>query len=105
MALPRSEAGNTGVVGTTLIIVSLAFIPPGQPGRNGYIESFNGRLHDECRPVVRGRRRRYFDSYMRQIRIIWSATFRRSVANSSNPRLEARINSPDPAVGDSRAAA
>ena len=26
----------------------LAFIPPGQPWRNGYIESFNGRLRDEC---------------------------------------------------------
>ncbi len=29
--------------------VGLAFIPPGQPWRNGYIESFNGRLRDECR--------------------------------------------------------
>lgn len=28
--------------------VDLAFIPPGQPWRNGYIESFNGRLRDEC---------------------------------------------------------
>lgn len=28
--------------------VGLAFIPPGQPWRNGYIESFNGRLRDEC---------------------------------------------------------
>jgi transposase InsO family protein len=26
----------------------LAFIPPGQPWRNGYIESFNGRVRDEC---------------------------------------------------------
>jgi putative transposase len=26
----------------------LWFIPPGQPWRNGYIESFNGRLRDEC---------------------------------------------------------
>ena len=24
------------------------FIPPGEPWRNGYIESFNGRLRDEC---------------------------------------------------------
>ncbi|MEU7634441.1 integrase core domain-containing protein, partial [Nocardia sp. NPDC049220] len=28
--------------------VGLAFIPPGQPWCNGYIESFNGRLRDEC---------------------------------------------------------
>ena len=27
----------------------LAFIPPGQPWRNGYIESFNSRVRDECR--------------------------------------------------------
>jgi putative transposase len=26
----------------------LAFIPPGQPWCNGYIESFNGRLRDDC---------------------------------------------------------
>ena len=26
----------------------LAFIPPGQPWRNGYIESFNSRVRDEC---------------------------------------------------------
>lgn len=28
--------------------VGLCFIPPGQPWLNGYIESFNGRLRDEC---------------------------------------------------------
>jgi putative transposase len=28
--------------------VGLAFIPPGQPWRNGYIESFNSRVRDEC---------------------------------------------------------
>ncbi len=28
--------------------VGLAFIPPGQPWRNGYIESFNARVRDEC---------------------------------------------------------
>ena len=28
--------------------IGLAFIPPGEPWRNGYIESFNGRLRDEC---------------------------------------------------------
>src|SRR2546426_9639697 len=28
--------------------VHLAFIRPGKPVENGYIESFNGRLRDEC---------------------------------------------------------
>ncbi len=28
--------------------VGLACIPPGQPWRNGYIESFNSRVRDEC---------------------------------------------------------
>jgi transposase InsO family protein len=28
--------------------VGLSFIPPGQPWRNGYIESFNSRVRDEC---------------------------------------------------------
>ena len=28
--------------------VGLCFIPPGEPWRNGYIESFNARLRDEC---------------------------------------------------------
>ena len=28
--------------------VQLDFIRPGQPADNGYIESFNGRLRDEC---------------------------------------------------------
>lgn len=26
----------------------LAFIPPGEPWRNGYIGSFNGRIRGEC---------------------------------------------------------
>ena len=26
----------------------MVFIPPGEPWRNPYIESFNGRLRDEC---------------------------------------------------------
>jgi putative transposase len=37
-AMADWAAGRTG----------LWFIPPGQPWRNGYIESFNGRLRDEC---------------------------------------------------------
>jgi transposase InsO family protein len=28
--------------------VALAFIPPGEPWRNGYVESFNSRVRDEC---------------------------------------------------------
>jgi putative transposase len=28
--------------------LGLHFIPPGQPWRNGYIESFNSRVRDEC---------------------------------------------------------
>ena len=28
--------------------VGLSSIPPGQPWRNGYIESFNTRVRDEC---------------------------------------------------------
>ncbi len=28
--------------------VGLSYIPPGQPWRNGYVESFNGRVRDEC---------------------------------------------------------
>lgn len=29
----------------------LVFIPPGQPWRNGFVESFNGKLRDECLSV------------------------------------------------------
>ena len=28
--------------------VTLSFIPPGEPWRNGYVESFHGRLRNEC---------------------------------------------------------
>jgi putative transposase len=28
--------------------VGLHFIPPGEPWREGYVESFNGRVRDEC---------------------------------------------------------
>ena len=28
--------------------VGLCFIPPGEPWRNGYVESFNSRVRDEC---------------------------------------------------------
>ena len=32
--------------------VKLDFIRPGKPTENGHIESFNGRLRDECRNVT-----------------------------------------------------
>jgi putative transposase len=32
--------------------VGLHFIPPGQPWRNGYIESFHARLRDECLDIT-----------------------------------------------------
>jgi transposase InsO family protein len=32
--------------------VGLHFIPPGQPWRNGYVESFNSRLRDECLDIT-----------------------------------------------------
>jgi transposase InsO family protein len=28
--------------------LGLLFIPPGEPWSNGYVESFNGRVRDEC---------------------------------------------------------
>jgi hypothetical protein len=28
--------------------IGLHFIPPGEPWRNGYVESFNSRIRDEC---------------------------------------------------------
>ena len=33
--------------------VTLDFSRPGKPGDNAYIESFNGRLREECLPVLR----------------------------------------------------
>jgi putative transposase len=32
--------------------VKLDFIRPGKPTENGFIESFNGRLRDECLNVI-----------------------------------------------------
>lgn len=29
-------------------MVGISYIPPGQPWRNGYVESFNSRIRDEC---------------------------------------------------------
>lgn len=28
--------------------VGIGYVPPGQPWKNGYIESFNNRVRDEC---------------------------------------------------------
>ena len=54
--------------------VGLAFIPPGEPWRNGYIESFNGRVRDECL----------------NINLFWSLT----QATGGHQRLERRIQPP-----------
>src|SRR5690606_23578765 len=35
--------------------VRLDFIAPGKPSQNGFIESFNGRLRDECLNLTRYR--------------------------------------------------
>ncbi|MDI9915618.1 transposase [Rhodococcus sp. IEGM 1379] len=28
--------------------LGIGYVPPGQPWKNGYIESFNNRVRDEC---------------------------------------------------------
>jgi len=56
VAIPRASAWTTGrsstrkrwIGGRIDTGVELAFIRPGKPAENGYIESFNGRLRDEC---------------------------------------------------------
>ncbi|GAA3551973.1 hypothetical protein GCM10022222_39450 [Amycolatopsis ultiminotia] len=42
------EFGCAALRGWAKERVGLAFIPPGQPWLNGYVESFNSRLRDEC---------------------------------------------------------
>ena len=43
----RSSSGRHG--NTTLTpVFKLGLIEPGKPNQNAYIESFNGRLRDEC---------------------------------------------------------
>lgn len=51
--------------------VGLHFIPPGEPWRNGYVESFNSRIRDECL----------------NINSFWSLV----QARSRHQRLEARL--------------
>ena len=40
--------GESGCGKSTLARVLLRLIEPGKPNQNAYIESFNGRLRDEC---------------------------------------------------------
>jgi transposase InsO family protein len=58
--------------------VGLHFIPPGEPWRNGYVESFNSRVRDECL----------------NINVFWSLAHARAMI-----RLEVRIEQPPPALG------
>jgi transposase InsO family protein len=37
----------TGLLGRSVCTLSRP-IPPGEPSRNGYVESFNARIRDEC---------------------------------------------------------
>ena len=43
---PRTSLQRDGRLGRRT--VGLHFIPPGEPWRNGYVESFNSRVRDEC---------------------------------------------------------
>lgn len=59
--------------------VNLLFIPPGQPWRNGFIESFNGRFRDECLDVDQ------FHSLSHAIGVIgiWNEEYNQTKPNSS----------------------
>ncbi len=46
--LLRESAAAKPVNGAYQHRVTLAFIEPGRPVQNTFIESFNGRLRDEC---------------------------------------------------------
>jgi len=46
--MAASSQGKRWTHGRTRQGVKLDFIQPGRPVQNGYIESFNGRLRDEC---------------------------------------------------------
>jgi transposase InsO family protein len=58
--------------------VGLHFIPPGDPWRNGYVESFNSRIRDECL----------------NINSFWSLAQARG-----HQRLETRLQLPPPTFG------
>src|SRR5699024_2764621 len=51
-AVPRSDNGPEfiakAVTDWAANRTALSYIPPGQPWHNGYVESFNARLRDEC---------------------------------------------------------
>ncbi|MDT5015785.1 MAG: putative transposase [Mycobacterium sp.] len=42
------ELACSAMAGWAASQVGLYFIPPGEPWRNGYVESFNSRIRDEC---------------------------------------------------------
>jgi transposase InsO family protein len=48
MHTAESRAGILFAMSSNQYRVDLDFIRPGRPVENGYIESFNGRLRDEC---------------------------------------------------------
>jgi transposase InsO family protein len=39
---------SVDLAGHGMVRSGLYFIPPGGPWRNGYVESFNARIRDEC---------------------------------------------------------
>jgi transposase InsO family protein len=41
-------SGTARLLSRVFVCTGLHFIPPGQPWRNGYVESFNSRVRDEC---------------------------------------------------------
>ena len=57
-------------VSKTLREWALVFIPPGQPWRNGFIESFNGRLRHECPSV-----NQFYSGLLRGFRTVVSVDF------------------------------
>ncbi len=95
--------------------VQLDFIRPGRPTENGYIESFNGRLRDECLNVevffaladVRDKLERWRQDYNQvrphsALRDIAPAVFAAQWAETAAPSSEPVPVPPGrPAAGDS----
>ena len=67
--------------------VDLVFIPPGQPWRNGFIESFNGRVRDDCLRVNQV----YSLSYAKGIIGIWKEDYNSARPHSSLGYLAQRV--------------
>ena len=63
--------------------VDLVFIPPGQPWRNGFIESFNGRLRDERLSVNQF----YSLSHAKGVIGIWKEEYNQTRPHSSRGYL------------------